>query len=197
MFGVFDILFISLFIFVNVFFAFIGRKNSSDICEIVFGKKSKFSDFVIIITLSATMIEPTTVINNVQQINIKGLPIVIMSLFFYPAMYFIITFFLVPRIVVTEMAFSWYEYIGKIYGKTIRIIYAMCEIILSVGWVAELFFTVSVIIGICLNCDIVMAKIIGAFLALILTVYSSFGGLRAVTITDIYKISITPKSIHQ
>ena len=127
--GTLDILVLSCFLVVNVVLGFISRKKCWDVKETVFGKTSKFSNFTLVTTLCATMIEPTFVINNVQQINIKGLPILIMSLVMYPAMYFIITFWLVPRVAVTNMSFSWYEYIGEIYGTPIRVIYSLCNLI--------------------------------------------------------------------
>ena len=185
--GTLDIIVLSCFLVVNVVLGFISRKKCWDVKETVFGKTSKFSNFTLVTTLCATMIEPTFVINNVQQINIKGLPILIMSLVMYPAMYFIITFWLVPRVAVTNMSFSWYEYIGEIYGTPIRVIYSLCNLILSIGWIAELLFTMSTIIHVVLGCPLEFAKIIGIFCGIILIFYSAYGGLRAVTITDIFQ----------
>ena len=110
--GVLDIFFISVFLVANVVLGFISRRKCWDVKEAVFGKKSKLSDVVLMISMVATMVSATMLINDVQQIYIKGLPVLISFAFMMPAMYFLVTFFLVPRIVMTRMAFSWNEYIG-------------------------------------------------------------------------------------
>ena len=123
--GILDIFFISIFLVANIVLGFVSRRKCWDVKEAVFGKNSKLSDYTLVTSLAATMIPATLLISDLQQINTKGLPMLITSLVMYPAMYFIITFWLVPRIVVTRMAFSWYEYVGDIYGNIIRIIFAL------------------------------------------------------------------------
>ena len=183
--GVLDIFFISIFLVGNIVLGFISRRKCWDVKEAVFGKNSKLSDFTLVTSLSATMIPATLLISDIQQINVKGLPMLITSLVMYPAMYFIITFWLVPKIVSTKMAFSWYEYVGEIYGNIIRIIFSLCNLVLYVGSVASLFLVMNNMTQVIFNCPPSFSKVLTVFCATILILYSAFGGLRSVTITDI------------
>ena len=188
--GILDIFFISIFLVANIVLGFVSRRKCWDVKEAVFGKNSKLSDYTLVTSLAATMIPATLLISDLQQINTKGLPMLITSLVMYPAMYFIITFWLVPRIVVTRMAFSWYEYVGDIYGNIIRIIFALCNLILYIGSVASLFLVMNDMVQILFHCPPIFSKILAICGATILICYSAFGGLRAVTITDILQFFI-------
>ena len=150
--GILDIFFISVFLVANIVLGFISRKKCWDVKEAVFGKTSKFSDFTLVTSLSATMIPASLLIDSLQQINVIGLSILITTLIMYPAMYFIITFLLVPRIVVTSMAFSWYEYIEKFYGKFLRIVFALCNLALYICYIASLFLSIQFVLQIIFSC---------------------------------------------
>lgn len=185
--GILDIFFISVFLVANVVLGFISRRKCWDVKEAVFGKTSKFSDFTLVTSLSATMIPASLLIDSLQQINVIGLSILITTLIMYPAMYFIITFLLVPRIVVTKMAFSWYEYIEKFYGKFLRILFALCNLALYICDIASLFLSIQFVLQMIFSCPLEYSKIIGSFFSIIVIFYSAFGGLRSVTITDIFQ----------
>ena len=183
--GILDIFLISVFLVANVVLGFISRRKCWDVKEAVFGKKSKLSDLVLMISMVATMVSATMLINDVQQIYIKGLPVLISFAFMMPAMYFLVTFFLVPRIVMTRMAFSWNEYIGKIYGTLLRVFFTACNLLLYIGFIAELFLCIKITISMIFNCPDFISNIVTIVSALILILYTSFGGFRVVTITDI------------
>ena len=185
--GVLDIFFISVFLVSNIVLGLISRRKCWDNKEAVFGKMSNFSDFTLVTSLSATMIPASLLVDSLQQINVIGLSILITTLVMYPAMYFIITFWLVPRIVVTEMAFSWYEYIEKYYGKFLRIFFALCNLALYICDIASLFLSIQFVLQIIFSCPVEYSKFIGTFFSVMVIIYAAFGGLRAVTITDIFQ----------
>ena len=91
--GTLDILVLSCFLVANIILGLISRRKCWDVKEAVFGKKSKLSDVVLMISMVATMVSATMLINDVQQIYIKGLPVLISFAFMMPAMYFLVTFF--------------------------------------------------------------------------------------------------------
>ena len=188
--GVLDVLVLSIFLVSNIILGFISRRKCWDVKEAVFGKTSNFSDFTLVISMCATIISGTMLIGDVEQINLKGIKIVIQSCFMYPAMYFFVTFFLVPRIIVTGMAFSWYEYIDNIYGKVLRIFFAICYLIRYLGWFIALFFSINIISQVALNCSPNISQAITICFGVVLTVYSAFGGFRAVTITDLFQFIV-------
>ena len=188
--GTLDILVLSCFLVANVILGIFSRNKCWDINETVFGKKSKFSNIVLMTSMSATIVDATLLTSDIQQINIKGLPIIIVCIIMYPAMYFIISFFMIDRIVFTKMAFSWYEYIGEKYGNIIRVIFAICNVLLYIGDVAALFLMMNDAFILIFNCSAMISKTVASFAAIILIFYSSFGGLRAVTITDIFQFIV-------
>ena len=188
--GTLDILVLSCFLVANVILGIFSRNKCWDINETVFGKKSKFSNIVLMTSMSATIVDATLLTSDIQQINIKGLPIIIVCIIMYPAMYFIISFFMIDRIVFTKMAFSWFEYIGEKYGNIIRVIFAICNVLLYIGDVAALFLMMNDAFILIFNCPTMISKTVASFAAIILIFYSSFGGLRAVTITDIFQFIV-------
>ena len=188
--GTLDILVLSCFLVANIILGLISRRKCWDVKEAVFGKTSNFSDFTLVISMCATIISGTMLIGDVEQINLKGIKIVIQSCIMYPAMYFFVTFFLVPRIVVTKMAFSWYEHIGNIFGKSLRVFFALCYLIRYLGWFVALFFSIYIVTQIAFNCSPAMSQGITICFGIILTIYSAFGGFRAVTITDILQFIV-------
>ena len=188
--GVLDIFFISVFLVGNIVLGIISRRKCWDVKEAVFGKESKFSNFTLLTSICATLLSATFFMNSIQKINLDGLPFVIDRLIMRTGTLLLTIIFLVPRIVVTKMAFSWYEYIGKIYGEKLRVIFATVNVCLSTAITARLFFVLSIIFSIILGCSAEMAKIFGIFFAIILISYSAFGGLRAVTITDVFQFFV-------
>ena len=75
------------------------------------------------------------------------------------------------------------ETIGSIYGKYARIITALSGISDAIAMIAGQISAMSLSISMCL--DGVNPKIITIAVTLILIFYSSFGGIRAVTFTDV------------
>jgi Na+/proline symporter len=188
--GVLDVLFISVFLVCNVILGFISRNKCDDINETVFGKKSKFSNLTLITSICSTMVSSIFVINTIEQINLKGLQMLIMYLVMFPGMYCIMYFVMLPKIIKTEMRFSWFDYINKNYGKIVRVVFALCSLTLDIGWIAQLFVTMNITMQAIFNGSPYFCKILSIVIGIILTIYSAFGGLRAVTITDVFQFFV-------
>jgi len=188
--GVLDIFFISVFLVGNIFLGILSRNRCWDIKEVVFGKNSKFNDLTLVVSLSATLISAEMFLSNIQQINVQGLPIIIEICIMYPILGLLETFLLVPRIVVTRMAFSWFEYINKIYGRFLSVFFACCHLIVWIGFIIALLISMDTILQVVFNCSPSISRIVAIAFAIVLTCYSAFGGLRAVTITDIMQFLI-------
>ncbi|WP_342264950.1 sodium:solute symporter family transporter [Cardinium endosymbiont of Philonthus spinipes] len=75
------------------------------------------------------------------------------------------------------------ETTGKIYGKYARVITALASIGSSIALIAGQINVMSLAIRICI--DSIDPKSITIFATLILIVYSMFGGIRAITLTDV------------
>ena len=152
--GVLDIFFISVFLVGNIFLGILSRNRCWDIKEVVFGKNSKFNDLTLVVSLSATLISAEMFLSNIQQINVQGLPIIIEICIMYPILGLLETFLLVPRIVVTRMAFSWFEYINKIYGRFLSVFFACCHLIVWIGFIIALLISMDTILQVVFNCSL-------------------------------------------
>lgn len=83
--------------------------------------------------------------------------------------------------------FSIAETIGSVYGKYPRIITALYSTIQAVGTVAIEIKTISSIISICMDID---SRTLTVLVALVVITYTTFGGIRAVTNTDMLQFII-------
>ncbi|MHB9148375.1 MAG: sodium:solute symporter family transporter [Candidatus Amoebophilus sp.] len=78
--------------------------------------------------------------------------------------------------------FSVAEAMGDLYGPTVRIVTAISGILLGIGYVAIQFQVIGRIITLFLGVE---GKFVTLTAAAIVIIYSSFGGIRSVTFTDI------------
>ncbi|WP_419241902.1 sodium:solute symporter family protein [Cardinium endosymbiont of Nabis limbatus] len=79
------------------------------------------------------------------------------------------------------------EMMGNVYGKCPRIITALFGIARSIVSITIQIIAMVQAISICVDLDLVNARVVTIFAALILIFYDTFGGVRAVTITDIFQ----------
>ena len=77
------------------------------------------------------------------------------------------------------------ETMGNVYGKYPRIITALVGICMSIVTITMQIIAMVHAVSMCVDLDWFNPRIITIFAALILIFYSSFGGVRAVTFTDI------------
>ena len=81
------------------------------------------------------------------------------------------------------------ETIGNVYGKYPRVIAALLGICFSIGVLAMQINVMSYAIGVCI--DSVDPRIVTLLATLIFIVYDMLGGVRAITITDIFQFIIS------
>ncbi|MGC0372280.1 MAG: hypothetical protein DGJ47_000990 [Rickettsiaceae bacterium] len=79
------------------------------------------------------------------------------------------------------------EAMGKHYGKSVRVITAVCAIIGSIGVIAIQHKAFGSLVGYLFNIGVTNAIIMSGILV---TIYSAFGGIRSVTFTDILQFII-------
>ncbi len=95
--------------------------------------------------------------------------------------FMIIAFFFVPRMGKFLGKTSIAEVMGDLYGNKVRLIVATSGILGSVGYIAVQFKAFGNIIGYFASLNPNITIILSGFIA---TLYSSYGGIRAVTFTD-------------
>lgn len=141
----------------------------------------RFATATLVATVLATAYGGGGLVRNVQQVHNLGLYWIILSLLIIFDLY--IVSHLALRMGQFMNHFSMPETIGSVYGKYARMITALSGICDAIAMIAGQISAMSLAISMCL--DSVNPKIITILVTIILIFYSSFGGIRAVTFTDV------------
>jgi Na+/proline symporter/signal transduction histidine kinase len=139
-----------------------------------------FSTAALVATIVATSVTGSGFVVDLSNTYSQGLPYIIASLS-WCLQFVIIAVFLVPRMSEFMGALSVAEIMGNLYNPRVRIITAICGILLHIGLIAVEFKVFGIIVHHLLGISPTLSIIIAA---LIVVIYSSFGGARAITYTD-------------
>jgi Na+/proline symporter/signal transduction histidine kinase len=140
-----------------------------------------FSTIALVSTIVATSVTGSSFFVKLSNTYSDGLPYIVASLAI-SIQFIIIGMVFIPRMGEFMGTLSVAEMMGNLYGKRVRLLTAMCSILADIGLIAVQFKVfgslVHYFIGVSPGSAIVIA-------AVIVTLYSAFGGIRAVTHTDI------------
>ncbi len=178
-----DVVFIFIFVFVNIAVALKVRGSSKSFGEYAIGEGRKFNSWAIIITMVATYVSGSLLITGVQQTYVQGLPFIVMNCIVYPISYVLFAIFVVPKL--TMRSLSVYEYIGSIYGDKVRFILAMSEILFKIGYNALQLRIIGIAVNMVFGFDLQVQNIVIICFTFLLAIYTAFGGVRSVSITDV------------
>ena len=181
--GAMDIFVIFIFLFCNFVFALVSRGRKGNFGEYAIGKGHHFSDITIILTTVATYASGSLLISGVQQSYLKGLPYIIMVIIMDPLSYVLYSIFVIPKM--TMRSFSIYEYLGHFYGDKIRCILALTEVLAKIGYLAIQLTVIGIAAEMIFGCGDTSKQVLMCLSALFLGLYTAFGGLKSVSITDI------------
>ncbi|ROT46974.1 sodium:solute symporter family transporter [Candidatus Cardinium hertigii] len=171
--------FLTLTLLVGLFFS----RKTTTLREYAVGNK-KFATATLVATVLATNFGGAILVRTIQQVHNIGLYWIILSLGVSLARWLISP--LALRMAPFMHHLSMPESIGSIYGKYPRIITSLASICSYIATIAVQITVMSQTIGICINSvNPNNPKYITILATLILIVYSAFGGIRAVTFTDV------------
>ena len=163
------------------------RKNSavSNIKDFAVGNRN-FPTGAIVTTLVATWISGSFLFGSLEEMYTEGITIIVAYLMF-PSMFLIMNYFFIPKMQEFFGNLSVADSMGKLYGEKVAKITAITGAISCLGMVAvqfkifgtlfEYFFAFGSTYNLILSSAIVIF-------------YSSFGGIKSVTITDILQFLI-------
>lgn len=166
-------------IFTLIIGLYYGNKTTT-LKEYAIGYKN-FSTATLVATVVATTFGGGGLIRTVEQVHIQGLYWIIFILSGIMKVMILIPVSL--RMTAFMENFSMAETIGQVYGKWPRIITALANICSSIAGVAIQINVIIQAVSMCLK-DI-NPTILAVISTLIVIFYSTFGGIRAVTITDV------------
>ncbi|MBQ2350308.1 MAG: sodium:solute symporter family protein [Cytophagales bacterium] len=181
--GVMDIFVIFIFVFCNIGFALVSRGRKKSFGEYAIGNGHHFSDITIVLTTVATYASGSLLIHGVQQSYIKGLSYIIMLIIMDPLSYVLYSLFVVPKM--TMRSFSIYEYLGHFYGDKVRCLLALTEVLAKIGYLAIQLTVIGIAAEMIFGCGETAKHVLMCLSALFLGLYTAFGGLKSVSVTDI------------
>ncbi len=177
-----DIAIIICFLAINLFVGLYYGRGIKNIKQYAVGDRN-FSTATITSTIVATWISGSFFAVTVSQIYKDGIWFAVTRIG-DPINLLIVGFILAPRLKNFFGSLSVAETMGIYYGKPARIITAIASIANASGFVALQITIFSMIFSYFLNISKVHAILVSST---VLTVYSCFGGIKAVTFTDVFQ----------
>lgn len=175
---------IFIYLLITIIVGMYAGRNVKTMTDFAVGKRD-FLIFTLIMTIIATYIDGESILNGVTLSYKSGLSYYIanisstITLFLYSAIAIRVTKF--------ENAISVGDIMGELYGKFAQIFTGISGFLISAALVAAQFKAMSFVFDYFYGVDSVTGVLIGAF---IIIAYSAFGGIRAVTWTDLVQFFI-------
>ena len=175
-----DVTIVVLFLVVNLAIGIYAGHGKTTLREYAVGDK-RFSTGTLVATIIATCIGGGFFSGAITESYKQGLYFIIPAIG-EPLCLIIMGYFLIPRMAEFLGDLSIADAMGNLYGKYVRIISAISGILLCIGIVALQFKVGASILGIFFKISGFYATLL---CAIIVTIYSAYGGVKAVTFTDI------------
>ncbi|NRB10299.1 MAG: hypothetical protein HRU35_01595 [Rickettsiaceae bacterium] len=175
-----DITIFAIFMTLTLLVGILSSTGVKNIAEFALGGRN-FSTPALSATIIATWMSGSVFSYTISETNNKG------ALFAIPLLcnffvFLFISFILLPRMGEFLGKLSIAEAMGEIYGKHSRFIVSIMGIISCTGIIAAQFKVSGELMAILFNVNTFEATLMSC---MIVVFYSSFGGIRAVTFTDI------------
>ena len=168
------------FLVTNLVLGLYSSRGIRTIKEYAIGDRN-FSTATIAATIVATWVSGATFSITTSETYREGLYFVIPGLG-DALSFFIISYFCAPRMAEFLGKLSIAEAMGSLYGKNIRLITAISGIFPAIGNVAAQFTILAALLNHWLGIPGIYAIAISSFVVI---TYSTFGGIKAVTFTDL------------
>lgn len=143
----------------------------------------RMSPVAVGLSLFATLVSTLSYLANPGEMVSHG-PMMVTQQFAHPLIFLIVGYLLIPRIM-RQPVTSAYELLEERLGPGIRMAGATVFLLLRFGWLATILFATSKVVLVpLLGVSESMIPVFTVLLGVIVAVYCSFGGIRAVVYTD-------------
>ena len=176
-----DIFILIAFFLLNIIVGFCYRGRKQSFRAYAIGDK-KFSTATLTATLVATWMSGGALFINIEKIHQQGLYYGIPDIIATPVQLLIIGYIIGPRMGKFLNNLSVPDALGKLYGKPVQAIAGITTLLRSTGYVAIQFHVIATILATIFDYEGPEVVIIAA---LVITLYALFGGVKAVTFTDV------------
>ena len=180
----FDIAVIIAFLLLNLIFGLASGRGIKNIREYAIGNRN-FSTATIVATIVATWIFGSVVSLNLIETYNNGLYFIWAGAIGYLVSFLLVGYLFAPRMGEFLGKLSIAEAMDSLYGKHVRIVTAIAGFIGTSGIIAVQLNVAGLLFEYSLGLD----KVYGIIIAgIIITLYSSLGGIRSVTFTDVIQL---------
>ncbi len=179
-----DIIIFISFLSVIMFLGIISGRNVRSIQEYALGHRN-FTTITLISTIVATWAAGDDFFVFVSESYENGLYFIFADLFGILAVLLLIGILFIPRMGEFLGKLSIAEAMGDMYGNKVKLITAIAGCVGTSGMIAAQFKIAGILFEYSLNIPSGYGILIGAF---IVTIYSSLGGIKSVTFTDIIQL---------
>jgi len=176
-----DILIFVAFFVLNIVVGFRYRGKNQSFQEYAIGDK-KFSTAVLTATIVATWMSGSALFINLENTYKQGLYYVIPDIIGTPMCLLITGYIVGPRMGKFLNNLSVPESLGKLYGKPVQAIAGISIVLRSTGYVAMQLQVIAKTLTILFNYE---GPAVVTIAAIIITLYTLSGGVKAVTFTDV------------
>lgn len=179
-----DIIILLFFLSLSLYFGIKSGKNISSITDFALGGRN-FSTAAIICTLVATKMSGSALFTRITEIYKHGMYFIIGSTVGTSVSLLLVAIFFAPRMKRFLGCLSIAEAMGGLYDEKVRLLTAIVGCVGTTGIIAAQFKAMGVIFHYCFDIDPIYCVLLGS---LIVIIYSSFGGVKSVTFTDIIQL---------
>jgi solute:Na+ symporter, SSS family len=180
-----DSIIIASYLAITLFIGIYAGRGVKTMRDFAIASKT-YSTPIMVATITATLIGGQSILGVSEEIFKNGMVYFFVSLGFVVNC-LLIAFIVAPRVVRFDYAISVGDIMHKHYGKFGRILTGLAGMITAAGYIGG---QVSGI-GFILQSFFDVSYAVGAFIGVsIVIIYSSFGGIRAVTATDIIQFIV-------
>lgn len=179
-----DIIIFVIFFTINLIIGIKARGKKQSFKDFAVGSKD-FSTATLVATMVATWASGSMFFTIIEQTYSTGLYLMIPVLIGLPTGLLITGYVIAPRLKSFLTHVSMADAMGERYGKRVQFIIAICTVLVNIGFTAIQFKVISRILVSLFNVEGPTVVYITVIAAAIITFYSAFGGVRAVTFTDV------------
>lgn len=179
-----DTLIIAIYLIITIFVGIFAGRNVKTVSEFAVGQKN-FITLTLIISIFATYVDGEMILNDSMQFFQAGTGYFLATLAAPISM--VLYALIAPKIAKYNKAISVGDIIGKMYGNNAQIFTGISGFLTSTAFVATQFKALSLVFEYFYAVHPYHGVIISA---IILITYSTFGGVKAVTWTDIIQFFI-------
>ena len=179
-----DIAIIIVFVVVNIIVVIRTRCNSNSLNIFAIGDGKKFSDITIVATVVATLCSGSIFVNGIEQTYTQGLVYIIAKIVATPISYVLFTMLVASRVCKLQ-TLSLFEWFGMIYGDKLRAVLGLSEVSCRIGFLAIQMHICGKAAMIIFHCSDEVYVFVICIFASVFVIYSTFGGIIAVSLTDV------------